>query len=570
MSRRLAVVLIATMLSLILIIPTIPVEATNALEIREKLSHDLVDTLSRVEDDELIDTIVACDRSLTSNYVSLAKETVGDFCVEGELSYFKFFRAKLKPRQIWSLTSLPWVLQIEENRADIQLLMNSARGPSGSNVDELRDQYPDLDGNMDGDIQTYSKDDIVIAILDTGIDDDHYDLDGGKVIGWYDPIGGSLFPYDYDGHGTACAGVAAGEGDGNWIYRGVAPYAALVGVKVLAPIMFPWDIIMGFDWIIVHKDILGIDIVSISWAVYYSWNPIWWPFIPLIETAVNTLAALGIFVSVAAGNYKPLLGEHTRWVAVPGTAEYATTVGASDDGWHRMSWSAWGNSTERIKPDVLAPGYRIHAPLAGTFDQYNPVFGGTSAAAPFVAGLAGLFLEDSYMHGNEGDGNSRIKHLFMASAEEPFYPDPDPPGKDNKNGAGFVDAMNAWNFLQNDISSRYTDAEDTLGESTSEQEWWHTDEPLWVADLVDGEDWYELECLETIMITVDVWGDPDVIIKIWILNYRRHELSSSTYYIDNHALAGHVTTYQGLYYVKITVLDFSGDYYDIRIHTILS
>ena len=93
---------------------------------------------------------------------------------------------------------------------------------------------------------------------------------------------------------------------------------------------------------------------------------------------------------------------------------------------------------------------------------------------------------------------------------------------------------------------------------------------MWVADLWNGEDWYKLYCLETIMITVDVWGNPDVVIKIWILNYLRQVLSYSRYYINNHAHAGHVTTYRGPYYVKISVQDYSGDYYDIRIHTIPS
>lgn len=569
-SQQSAVVLVALVLSLILIVPHITVKATTTNVAIEKLNHDLAMRLSEVSEDDPIDVIVACDRNAPIDYIDVAKDAVGDFVVEDETSYFNIFRGHLKTRQVLSMTTLPWVTQIEENRADIRLFMNSARGEDGSNVDALRNLYPELDGNMDGDRDAYSKDDIVIAIVDTGIDNNHYDLDDGKVIAWHDSTSITITPYDFNGHGTACAGIAAGDGEADWQYRGVAPYAALVGVKVFAPLMFPWFIVDGLDWIAVNKVYFGIDIVSISWGVYYSWNPIWWLFIPIIEMQVNALAAMGLTVIVAAGNYYE--GQQaTRWVSVPGTAEYAITVGASFDGWNRMSWSAWGNSTAYIKPDVLAPGYDIHAPLVGTYDEYNPYFGGTSAAAPFIAGLAGLFLEGTYLHGIEGDGHSRLKHLLMASAEDPFDPYDDPPGKDYKNGAGFVDAMNVFNFWHNDISSQYTNAQYTLGKSTSEQEWWNPiPEPLWVADLVNGEDWYKLTCFEQIMITVDVWGDSKVAIKIWILDYALHVLQYSWYYIDNHAIAGHVTTYEGLYYVKISVLDYSGDYYSIRIHIIPS
>ncbi|MHA1851100.1 MAG: S8 family serine peptidase, partial [Candidatus Thorarchaeota archaeon] len=517
------------------------------------------------------------DRNIPIDYASTAREIIGDFSVEDEVSFsksslFKIFKAQLKPRQILSLTSLPWVLQIEENHIDIELFMDSARGANGANVDAMRELYPELDGNMDGDINTYSKDDIVIAIIDTGIDGNHYDLDGGKIIGWYDSVANTIWPNDPDGHGTACAGIAAGTGDANWDYRGVAPYAALVGVKAIGHI-YPlvWDVLEGLEWIVLFKEIYGINIVSISWGYYYDiWQIGAWPFYSMIEILVNSLILYDLTAVVAAGNY--IEGYSlSRYVAIPGTAQTAITVGASYDGWSRVPTSAWGNSTEHIKPDVLAPGNQIHAPLAGTYDQYWTDFGGTSAAAPFIAGLAGLFLEGTYLRHLEGDYQSRLKHLLMASAEDPFDPYDDPPGKDTKNGAGFVDAMNVFTFWHDDISSQYSDARETLFKSTSKQEWWNpTPEPLWIADQANGEDWYKLTCLERIMITVDVWGDPKVVIKIWIIDNALGVLTWSMHYINNHAYAGHVTNYEGLYYVKISVLDYSGDYYDIRIHTIPS
>jgi serine protease AprX len=243
-----AVILLALMLSLIPIVPCVAVKAATMNVVIEKLNHNLAMKLLEVSEDDLIDVIVACDRNVPLDYIDVAKDAVGDFVVEDKTSYFNIFHGHMRSRQILSMTTLPWVMQIEENKADIRLFMNSARGEYGSNVDALRNLYPDLDGNMDGDPNTYSKDDIVIAVVDTGIDSNHYDLDDGKVIAWHDSTSMSMTPYDYDGHGTACAGVAAGDGEADWQYRGVAPYAALVGVKVFAPLQFPWFLVDGLDW----------------------------------------------------------------------------------------------------------------------------------------------------------------------------------------------------------------------------------------------------------------------------------------------------------------------------------
>ena len=90
-----------------------------------------------------------------------------------------------------------------------------------------------VDGDHDGQPAKYSKHDVTIAVVDTGIDASHVDLNGGKVIGWKDFINSKTVPYDDHGHGTHVSSIATGTGAGNPDYRGVAPGAALVGVKVL-------------------------------------------------------------------------------------------------------------------------------------------------------------------------------------------------------------------------------------------------------------------------------------------------------------------------------------------------
>lgn len=70
-----------------------------------------------------------------------------------------------------------------------------------------------------------------MAIIDTGIDYDHPDLDD-NYAGGYDFVNGDRNRMDDNGHGTHCAGIVAAENNTEGVI-GVAPKADLYGVKVL-------------------------------------------------------------------------------------------------------------------------------------------------------------------------------------------------------------------------------------------------------------------------------------------------------------------------------------------------
>ena len=82
--------------------------------------------------------------------------------------------------------------------------------------------------------QGYTGQGVTIAIVDSGIHP-HADFmrPTPRLTGWYDAVSGRPKPYDDHGHGTHVAGIAAGNGFASGgKYRGVAPGANLVGVKV--------------------------------------------------------------------------------------------------------------------------------------------------------------------------------------------------------------------------------------------------------------------------------------------------------------------------------------------------
>jgi len=115
---------------------------------------------------------------------------------------------------------------------------------------------------------------INIAMLDSGVDDEHESLKGKFVAGvdvteegTTKPKDGTYNPDDKAGHGTGCASIAMGTGGSEGTYKGVAPDAKLIDVRCFYK---PTDrnlaqyFVKGIEWCIQHKDEFNIDIISIS------------------------------------------------------------------------------------------------------------------------------------------------------------------------------------------------------------------------------------------------------------------------------------------------------------------
>jgi subtilisin family serine protease len=205
---------------------------------------------------------------------------------------------------------------------------------------------------------------IIIAILDTGIDKNHPDLDDlddnpltndPKVIGekCYCDFSGPCCPdgttesdnaTDDEGHGTHCAGIAAGTGKASgYKFVGVAPQSKLLAVKVLDKDGngMTSDIIDGITWAVNN----GANIISMSIEGYPN---------PPLEDAVRQAIAQGVIVVVAAGN-----SGHWYWFKIgsPGIVEDAITVGATDKTDVLTDYSSAGPTSDfLVKPDLLAPG----------------------------------------------------------------------------------------------------------------------------------------------------------------------------------------------------------------------
>jgi serine protease AprX len=249
--------------------------------------------------------------------------------------------------------------------------------------------------------------DATIAVIDTGIAP-HPDLKS-RIIGFHDIIRHKKQAYDDNGHGTHCAGCAAGDGtQSNGKYRGVAPKASLIGVKVLNKygIGTLSTVIAGIEWCIKHKEEYQIDIISLSLGSSATSPYTEDPVCQMVELAWKA----GIVVVVAAGNEGP----NPKTIASPGNNPHIITVGATDDQKtvdfsddQIAYFSSRGPTLDGLaKPDLVAPGTNIvslrsRSSFLDTSMKQNRVdkhyfrLSGTSMATPIVAGVAALMLTSS-------------------------------------------------------------------------------------------------------------------------------------------------------------------------------
>lgn len=244
-----------------------------------------------------------------------------------------------------------------------------------------------------------------IAILDTGIYP-HQDLvrPKNRIVAFKDFINNRQTPYDDNGHGTFVAGVAAGNGYlSGGKYRGIAPDASLIGVKVMDENGSgdSSDIIAGMQWVVNNKDKYNIRVLSVSLGAKPGSVT---KFDPL-AVAVDAVWDKGIVVVVAAGNSGP----RQNTITTPGISSKVITVGAVDDKRtieyeddKMADFSSRGPVNRRlIKPDLVAPGVNIRS--LATNKEYRGTrleemsepyrnMSGTSVSTPIVSGAVALML----------------------------------------------------------------------------------------------------------------------------------------------------------------------------------
>jgi len=234
---------------------------------------------------------------------------------------------------------------------------------------------------------------IKIAILDTGVDQDHEDLASKIVANKNFSSSGTVD--DRYGHGTHVAGIAAASTNNGVGIAGVGYNCAIMNVKVLDDTgsgYYSW-IANGIIWAADN----GAKVISMSLGGSLASST--------LESAVNYAWSKGVVLVAAAGND----GKTTP--VYPAYYANCIAVAATDQNDVKASWSNYGSWV-----DVAAPGVNIFSTLPNHTNKIGILnygsLSGTSMATPQVAGLAGLVWATPY-----GTSNTNVRSRVESTAD---------------------------------------------------------------------------------------------------------------------------------------------------------
>ena len=275
--------------------------------------------------------------------------------------------------QLSQLLEDPRVIAIEPDRVVVAFAQEISTG-----IDRIDAELNPL-SNIDG---IDERVDVDIAILDTGIDGNHPDL---NVVEFVNFVGGSSSD-DRQGHGSHVAGISAALDDDEGVV-GVAPGARLWAVKVLGDNGqgSTSSIISGIDYVTQHAD--EIDVVNMSLGGEFSSD--------ILDQAISNSVSAGIIYVVAAGNdgrdaasFSP--ASHPEVVTVSAMADSdgkSGALGSSTSAGNDDSFASFSNFGSVV--DIAAPGVDIQSTFR---DDGYANLSGTSMSSPHVAGVAALYV----------------------------------------------------------------------------------------------------------------------------------------------------------------------------------
>lgn len=221
---------------------------------------------------------------------------------------------------------------------------------------------------------TTGSEDVIVAVIDSGVAGDHEDL-VGKTVPGYNFVADNDDAYDDHGHGTLVASIIAANTDNGVGVAGVSWHSKIMPIKTMASSGYGSYLAIAAG--IRYAADNGAHVINLSVGGSAA------SFI--LEEACQYAFDSGAVLVVSAGN------THSSVHYPAAYDDYCIAVAATDANDERTTWSNYGPQIDVAAPGAYIWGAKIYPNDPDNLDSYN--WGsGTSYAAPLVAGAAALLI----------------------------------------------------------------------------------------------------------------------------------------------------------------------------------
>ncbi len=265
----------------------------------------------------------------------------------------------------------------------------------------------DIDAPEAWDLHTGSSE-VVVAVVDTGVDYTHRDLDDNMWVnevelagvagvdddenGYIDDIYGydTLYwdgdPMDDHGHGTHVSGIITAEGNNGFDIAGVCWRARIMALKFLnyQGSGETADAVPAFYYAVEN----GADVISSSWGGGF--------YLQSMRDAIDYAHGQGVILVASAGN------ESSSEPMYPACYEHMIAVAVTNSNDEKAPFSNYGDWIDIAAPGVDVLSLRANGTSMGTtYDSYTTIASGTSMACPHISGACALLLSVNPVLTNE-------------------------------------------------------------------------------------------------------------------------------------------------------------------------
>jgi len=286
----------------------------------------------------------------------------------------------------------------------------AANAVPNDNSFALQTHFSLIDAQQAWDTETGDTD-VIIAVLDTGVEATHEDL-AGKVLtgcstlGSFNETSCGTNTTDIDSHGSGVSGTAAAQTNNNTGVAGICWGCQILPVKVLNDNGTGSDIDVTQGILFAKNYALANPTKKIIINMSLGRNCENSPLDPTMQDAINLAWNAGVLVVAAAGN------DGSSDLHCPASADNTIAVSATNNSDNLSDFSTFGSFVDLAAPGGNLDPFQFVYNIEGNTGNGYTGWAGTSFSSPIVAGLAGLIWS-----ANMSLTNAQVDQILRITAD---------------------------------------------------------------------------------------------------------------------------------------------------------